>query len=934
MNRKTSVKIELHCHSNLSDGSLSPEDIAVQLAIHGIAYASLTDHNTIAGLKRFRYAAEKHGITVITGIELSTKFENRELHLLSYGFSADSIELDKLIGKMAAVKENEEFRYVPDAESAIALLHEAGGLVVLAHPSVTEPDHDKLVMLLTKLKKIGLDGIESIYSPLPIEEHNRLIDIARDFDLVSTGGSDSHFNNMSSPPPGITISTSQWKSIRNAILDINRRITVKRGMEKVKPRDKKGQIGVIKYFLYRIALPAILSLALFVALLFWVILPTFENALMDRKREMIKELTKAASGVLQEAYNEVIDGRASLLDAQRKALDAISVMRYGKEEKDYFWVQDLSPAMLMHPYRKELNGTDLSQFRDTRGILIFNMFAALAKTKREGYVNYVWQWKDNKRRMEPKESYIRLFEPWGWVIGTGVYIYDIKEEIERIERNMVRASLAISIAVILLILYLLQQNLKLENDRIIAERRYRESSERYKILVEAASEGALMAVKGRCRYANPVLLDMLGYIQNDIELLTTDDIFADDPYSALQKDIAGVVKLKTRSGATVECRATVKEVETGNSEKGIIVLLRPLRSETGHDSVDVLGCDSITVFLADISNGLTETDVVDSVTRSRSALLSMVSSHIYSPTIAAAVSKIVDAATTRFIELAIQEMGQPPCTFAFVALGSQGREEQSLFTDQDNCLIIDDQNNGTQGEHYAAYFLQLAQKVCSNLAQCGFKECLGGIMANKAKWNQPLAVWKGYFSDWINRAEPQELLEFSLFFDFRTVYGENSLGNMLRQHVFTAAKNSPRFYSVSAISALDFKPPIAIIGTFQGEIDIKQAMMPIVAYARLYSLAHEIWETNTVKRIEELVKKGILLASRGSEINRIYEIMLSLRFVNQVQLIQKRVEIDNLIELSSLGRVDEAILKICFKEITQLQNDIKRDFIGGGEGVA
>jgi signal transduction histidine kinase len=91
----------------------------------------------------------------------------------------------------------------------------------------------------------------------------------------------------------------------------------------------------------------------------------------------------------------------------------------------------MQPRMIMHPYRSDLNGQELLTFTDPRGVHIFVEFAALVQREGEGYINYVWQWKDDPQRLEPKESYVKGFAAWGWIIGTGLYIDDVNQEIAR-----------------------------------------------------------------------------------------------------------------------------------------------------------------------------------------------------------------------------------------------------------------------------------------------------------------------------------------------------------------------------------------------------------------------------------------------------------------------------------------------------------------------
>ena len=167
-------------------------------------------------------------------------------------------------------------------------------------------------------------------------------------------------------------------------------------------------------------------------------------------------------------------------------------LRYGKERKDYFWLTDMQPLMLMHPYRKDLNGTDLRGFVDVRGRKLFVEFAKVAQEKGEGYVEYYWQWKDNPDRVAPKQSFVKRFEPWGWVIGTGIYLDDVHDEIASFTSRLTWFSVGISAIVVLLLAFMTRESLSIERQRGRAEAELRESHEKYAALVEAATEGTLM----------------------------------------------------------------------------------------------------------------------------------------------------------------------------------------------------------------------------------------------------------------------------------------------------------------------------------------------------------------------------------------------------------------------------------------------------------
>jgi PAS domain S-box-containing protein len=352
---------------------------------------------------------------------------------------------------------------------------------------------------------------------------------------------------------------------------------------------------VRRRYALHILFPSLLALVLFVAAIFGVLLPSFERSLLDRKRETIRELVASAFSLLAEIEAGEREGRYDRRQAQELARARIAALRYGREGKDYFWLQDMHPRIVMHPWRRDLEGRDVSEFRDPRGVRIFAEFAQLVRSQNEGYVEYVWQWKDDPGRMAPKESYVRGFAPWGWVIGTGIYLDDVRAEISRIERSVFRVSLGIAALLAALLGYVMRQGLGLERERSRAEESLRESTRRYRTLVEAATEGTLLVLEGRLRYANPVLLRLLGYSDSELALFDLEDVLPvgsgnEKAWSAVARvsageDVAGRIDgaLRRRDGRLVECVLSLSPI-TFAGERGLILNAREVATSAARPS--------------------------------------------------------------------------------------------------------------------------------------------------------------------------------------------------------------------------------------------------------------------------------------------------------------------------------------------------------------
>ncbi len=262
-------------------------------------------------------------------------------------------------------------------------------------------------------------------------------------------------------------------------------------------------------FFLNIILPTLLAIGLFIVLIFRFIIPYFEQNMLNGKKEMIRELVQASISIVSRHERDAAAGRISADEARKKAVAALRHLRYGIDNKDYCWITDRQPRMIMHPYRPDLNGRDLSDFKDPEGKKLFVEMVQAVERGGEGYVDYIWQWMDDSARLVPKISYVKEFRPWGWIIGTGVYIEDVRRETAAIRGRLTLVSLVISILMGLLLTFIARQNLFVEKRRSRAESELKESREKYKALVEASTEGTWMVLEGKTIYANPRAREIL-----------------------------------------------------------------------------------------------------------------------------------------------------------------------------------------------------------------------------------------------------------------------------------------------------------------------------------------------------------------------------------------------------------------------------------------
>lgn len=947
----------------------------------------------------------------------------------------------------------------------------------------------------------------------------------------------------------------------------------------------------MREFYLKIVFPVIISIGLFVITIFMVIIPRYQQSIMNGKREMIKELTNSAISILSKYENYDNEGVMCREEAQKTAISRIQYLRYGDENKDYFWITDMEPRMIVHPFRPDLNGKNLSSFTDPHGKKMFVEFVETVKKQNEGYVDYMWQWKDDSIHIVPKLSYVEVFKPWQWVIGTGIYIEDVKLEITSLTKRLVSISVSIIILIAFMLFYIFKQSLNVERKRLHAVSDLKESREKYRALVEAAKEGLIMLIDGRISFANNVFLKMMAFVEDDligkpfssifdrnnnsdtlialsennikngnyeiclinkngnlIDVLITSSttffydkdvnilivkllsernevsfsnvdykkiiasldlgvfkvsiggkgrfVYVNDTvlrilgYTSFES-ISGVnfiklfennswnndlinelntngiiknkiVKLIKASGKSVTVKLSMTIISELNADviicdgifeditqyfnnlsianetiselKSIDLIMEKQVSCLMDEVVNIKYDDSLKKVLEVFKNKkikcvlligkkneylgiITNTDIQNRIlelgldienpaylimssplatvdgnyTVAKAMLLceqkgvaflpvsisgsfvgvfsyrkvlselkalrsryflevkkclnvyelkvlhqkvrlivcSMLNSGIdvhYATNLTADFS---DAITSRLIDFAIDELGSPPLEFAFICLGSEGRKEETLLTDQDNAIIYNNVSK-TDEAKIKAYFIELGRIVCDNLNEIGYSYCKGQIMASNPNWCCSINDWKNYFNIWINTPEPQNLLDAITFFDLRFVEGSLFLVEELKKSIEETLKQTPSFYYHLALNVLNVKIPQLTTGLLSDKVgesvDIKAIVVPIVMFARAYSLKSNIWLTNTRQRLIQLKNCNVLNDETVNELLFAYNFLMKMRFLQQVKAIEKNSLPTNYLSQQCVTEIEWAILKRLIILINNCQSRIKVDF--------
>lgn len=213
----------------------------------------------------------------------------------------------------------------------------------------------------------------------------------------------------------------------------------------------------------KILLSSVVSFIGFIILLIFLI-QMVEKNMLEIKKETLKNILDINISYLNRLNRDVEEGLLSMEDAKQIGSNYISTFRYGPEGKDYMWINNNKPEMIMHPFRTDLVGKDLSDFSDAKGFKLFLEIVKVCKTGGNGYVTYYWQWKDDKTKIVPKLSYVKEFKPFGWILGTGIYIEDVREEISNLTLMIILTFCIISLISFSIIFYISGRiSIKIEN---------------------------------------------------------------------------------------------------------------------------------------------------------------------------------------------------------------------------------------------------------------------------------------------------------------------------------------------------------------------------------------------------------------------------------------------------------------------------------------
>ncbi len=291
------------------------------------------------------------------------------------------------------------------------------------------------------------------------------------------------------------------------------------------------------------------------------------------------------------------------------------------------------------------------------------------------------------------------------------------------------------------------------------------------------------------------------------------------------------------------------------------------------------------------------------------------------------ITDIADTVTRRLLSMAEASLGPAPVPYLWLACGSQGRQEQTGVSDQDNCLIIDD----AATDEDMVWFAALSKFVSDGLNVCGYFYCPGDMMATNPKWCQPVRVWRDYFRGWIRTPDPMAQMLASVMFDLRPIGGQASLFQELQRETLDMASKNSIFVAHMISNSLKHTPPLGLLrgfatirsGEHKNHIDMKHnGVVPVVDLGRIYALIGELSPANTRARLQDAENTGVISASGARDLIEAYDVIAQSRLENQARLIRSGRAPDNFLAPYDLSDFERSHLRDAFVVVRTMQSAV------------
>ena len=381
---------------------------------------------------------------------------------------------------------------------------------------------------------------------------------------------------------------------------------------------------------------------------------------------------------------------------------------------------------------------------------------------------------------------------------------------------------------------------------------------------------------------------------------------------------------------TVPSETLVADVSGLMLERGIHHV--PVQAEDGSligvvTDVDIMGLEHKTPFMlkVDVERATNRNEVIRAAHRLPETVVSLVEANLDPIQIAHAVTVVVDTLTRRLLDLAIHDLGDPPCPWAWLALGSEARQEQALVTDQDNALVIDPR--GATLEEADRFFERLAGSVNGSLAEAGFPKCKAGVIASNRQWRGTVATWEDRFRRWIGDPGGPGSLLTNIAFDYRPVAGPLEVRSVLDDAI-RSARAAPRFMRFLGKLAIEGRPPSGFLrdaviesrGTTALVLDVKRdGITLIVNLARFWAIDAGLTENRTINRLRDSVFLGEIPEELQVGLEEAFRLLWQVRFEHQSQQARQQHPPDDFVDARVLGPLARQGLKEAFRMIERGQ---------------
>jgi CBS domain-containing protein len=329
----------------------------------------------------------------------------------------------------------------------------------------------------------------------------------------------------------------------------------------------------------------------------------------------------------------------------------------------------------------------------------------------------------------------------------------------------------------------------------------------------------------------------------------------------------------------------------------------------------------------DAATADTVADLAAVTARIPKLLVQLVGGHQAHEVVTRLITDISDTVTRRLLAMAEAELGPAPVPYLWLACGSQGRQEQTGVSDQDNCLMIDD----AVTEDDMPYFARLARIVSDGLDACGYVYCPGDMMATNPKWCQPVRVWRDYFRRWVATPDPMAQMLASVMFDLRPIGGAASLFKDLQAETIEMASRNSIFVAHMIQNSLKHAPPLGLLrgfatirsGEHKNQIDLKLGgVVPVTDLGRVYALIGGTTAVNTRARLEAAETGGVISSSGARDLIEAYDLIAQTRLENQSRLVRAGQPPRNFMAPSDLSDFERSHLRDAFVVVRTMQSAV------------